>query len=162
MNRSVVKACQLQFCIELRLLAFIGTQSGLVTALKIQSYAFAAVFRFDQYVSPGLTVADRRRKRRQSDLSHQREGVGAEVGELGDVQAPRHQDQPRIVGRIDRQHARQRELADRHGVGGELRVQRPARFGHVSPPVSCPRHGAQREGGGQGASAIFKPPFLSS
>ena len=52
------------------------------------------------------------RQRGERDLGHQREGVVAEVGELGDAQAPRHQDLPRIVGCVDRQHARERELAN--------------------------------------------------
>ena len=35
----------------------------------------------------------------------------------------RHQDQPRIIGVVDQQHARQRQIADRNRVARELRVR---------------------------------------
>ena len=51
--------------------------------------------------------------------------VFLQVDEFGEAGPPRHQDQPGIIGVVRQQHARQRQVADRNRVGGELRVEGP-------------------------------------
>ena len=48
-----------------------------------------------------------------------------EVDDLRRRRPARHQQQPRIVGVVDHQHARQRQVADVDGVARKLRMQRP-------------------------------------
>src|SRR5581483_2512462 len=53
-----------------------------------------------------------------------------QIDQLGEARPARHQDEPRVIGVVRQQHARQRQIADRNGIGGELRVEGPGRFGH--------------------------------
>jgi len=48
-----------------------------------------------------------------------------EVDDLRDARPARHEHQPRVVCVTIDQQARKREVADRHGVGGKLRMQFP-------------------------------------
>jgi hypothetical protein len=72
------------------------------------------------------------RERHDPDFRRQRKGVAAEIGKLDGVRPARHQNEPRIIRCINCQEPRQSEIADKHGVGGKLRVQRPDRVWHVA------------------------------
>src|SRR5215813_9632660 len=57
------------------------------------------------------------------DLGHQLSALDLiEIDDLARVFPARHQQQPGPVGIIDDEYAREREIADRNGVAGELRM----------------------------------------
>ena len=77
-------------------------------------------------LSQPVTALSARATRR--DLGHQLRLLDlVEIDDLARRRPARHQQQPGLVGVVDDQHARQRQVADLDGVAGELRMQRPGR-----------------------------------
>ena len=73
-------------------------------------------------LSQSVTALQRARDAR--DLGHQLRLLDlVEIDDLDDVGPARHQQQPGIIGVVDDQHARQRQVADGCGVAVELRVR---------------------------------------
>ena len=83
-----------------------------------------------------------------------------EIDDLGDAGPARHQEQPRVIGVVDQQHARQRQVADRDGVGGELRVEGRRFAFMVRQPMAKPVAvipGGQLHGPLRTAALAFSP-----
>jgi GNAT superfamily N-acetyltransferase len=76
-----------------------------------------------ELVAPGHVLEHTGEER---DLFHQLVLLRVvEVDDLDGAGVARHQDEPRIVGVVHEQHARERQIADRNGVAGKLRIERP-------------------------------------
>ena len=68
------------------------------------------------------------RRRHLRDFLHQlRAFPRIEIDQFDRAGAPRRQDQPRVIRVSMQQEPRQRQIAHRDRVGGELRVERPWR-----------------------------------
>src|SRR4029077_7713922 len=86
--------------------------------------------------------------------------LGTEVDDLAHAGVPRHQDEPRKIGVVHRQEARQRKIADRHRVGGKLRVQRPTDFGQDGlsrPSPYASTYSAMLVGAGTAKPSALRP-----
>jgi hypothetical protein len=66
------------------------------------------------------------------DLDHQRRLAGVvEVNQLHELRSARHQDEPRIIGVVHQQHARERQVAERDALLRKPRIEREGGFvGH--------------------------------